>query len=172
MRHRVGNVMPLPPSTLPGPTPVLTYAPQSQSRNITANAIWEVMISFFCQYTILSVHAETEMLSFWWNFHQWLHWKLSFWQLSVQTVMKISSKWWHFHFSSWPRCTMKKTLKLGITGPLYGEATSLQKFNNAEIAPVGFQPYVQTNCLPSDPRLTCLWNVSSMVPWVALVIHQ
>ena len=42
--------------------------------------------------------TETEM-SFWWNFHHWLHWKLSKWQLPVQPVMKISSKWWHFHFS-------------------------------------------------------------------------
>ena len=42
--------------------------------------------------------TETEM-SFWWNFHHWLHWKLSFWQLSVQPVMKISSKWRHFRFS-------------------------------------------------------------------------
>ena len=40
-----------------------------------------------------------EMSSFWWNFHHWLHWKLSFWQLPVQAVMKISSKW-HFHFSA------------------------------------------------------------------------
>ena len=41
----------------------------------------------------------TEMLSFWWNFHHWLHRKLSKWQLPVQPVMKISSKWQHFHFS-------------------------------------------------------------------------
>ena len=39
------------------------------------------------------------MLSFWWNFHHWLHWKLSSWQLPVQPVMKISSKWQHFRFS-------------------------------------------------------------------------
>ena len=43
--------------------------------------------------------TETKMLSFWWNLHHWLHWKLSFWQLSVQPVMKISSKWRHFRFS-------------------------------------------------------------------------
>ena len=41
-------------------------------------------------------YTETEMSSFWRNFRHWLHWKLSFWQLSVQPVMKISSKWWHF----------------------------------------------------------------------------
>ena len=39
---------------------------------------------------------EIRMLSFWWNFHHWLHWKLSKWQLPVQSVLKISSKWQHF----------------------------------------------------------------------------
>ena len=45
------------------------------------------------------VNTETKMSSFWWNFHHWLHRKLSKWQLSVQPVTKISSKWWHFRFS-------------------------------------------------------------------------
>ena len=51
--------------------------------------------------------TETEMSSFWWNFHHWLHWKLSNWQLPVQPVMKISSKWRHFRFSggSWDHTT-------------------------------------------------------------------
>ena len=40
--------------------------------------------------------TETEMSPFWRIFHHRLHWKLSFWQLSVPSVMKISSKWWHF----------------------------------------------------------------------------
>ena len=42
--------------------------------------------------------TETEMSSLW-NFHHWLHWKLSKWQLPVQPVIKISSKWRHFRFS-------------------------------------------------------------------------
>ena len=46
----------------------------------------------------MHIITKMEMLSFWWNFHHWLHWKLSFWQLPVQPVIKISSKW-HFHFS-------------------------------------------------------------------------
>ena len=46
--------------------------------------------------------TETKMSPFWWNFHHWLHWQLSFWQLSVQPVMKISSKWRHFRFSVVP----------------------------------------------------------------------
>ena len=44
-------------------------------------------------------HTETKMSSFWRNFHHWLHWKLSFWQLPVQPVMNISSKWRLFRFS-------------------------------------------------------------------------
>ena len=47
-------------------------------------------------------NTETEMSSFWWNFHHWLHWKLSKWQLPVQPMMKISSKWRHFRFSEAP----------------------------------------------------------------------
>ena len=44
-------------------------------------------------------YTETKMSSFWRNFHHWLHWKLSFWQLPVQPVMNISSKWRLFRFS-------------------------------------------------------------------------
>ena len=39
--------------------------------------------------------TETEM-SFWRNFRQWLHWKLSFWQLPMQPVTKSSSTWQRF----------------------------------------------------------------------------
>ena len=52
---------------------------------------------------VLQWFTETEMSSFWWNFHHWLHWKLSKWQLPVQPVMKISSKWRHFRFSVNPK---------------------------------------------------------------------
>ena len=38
------------------------------------------------------------VISTMWNFHRWLHRKLSFWHL-VQLVMKICSKWRHFYFS-------------------------------------------------------------------------
>ena len=38
---------------------------------------------------------ETKMLSFWRNFCDWVHWELSFWQLSAVLVMRISSKWRH-----------------------------------------------------------------------------
>ena len=50
------------------------------------------------------VYTETKMSSFWRNFNHWLHWKLSFWQLPLQPVMKISSKWRHFRFSVTSPC--------------------------------------------------------------------
>ena len=49
--------------------------------------------------------TETEMSSFWRNFHHWLHRKLSKWQLSVQSVIKISSNWQHFRFSVYQNIT-------------------------------------------------------------------
>ena len=48
---------------------------------------------------ILLIFTKTKMSSFWWNFHHWLHWKLSKLKLWVQPIMKISSKWLSFHFS-------------------------------------------------------------------------
>ena len=48
-------------------------------------------------------NTETKMLaSIWRHFCHWLYLKLSFWQLSVQPVMKISSKWQHFRFDVRP----------------------------------------------------------------------
>ena len=45
---------------------------------------------------VWTVFTETEISPFWRNFRHWLHRKLSFWQLSMQSVTEISSKWWHF----------------------------------------------------------------------------
>ena len=60
-------------------------------------------------FNVLSLlFTETKMSSFWWKFHHWLHRKLSFWQLSVQPVMKISSKWRHFRFSVSPNKLLSK----------------------------------------------------------------
>ena len=39
-----------------------------------------------------TIYSKMEM-SFWGNFHHWLHRKLSLWQLQVQPVMKITSNW-------------------------------------------------------------------------------
>ena len=88
-----------------------------------------------CIYGCIDVHLalqnlNTEMkMSFWRNFHQWLPWKLSFWQLSVQSLTKISSKWWHFRF----RCSVYlwicgkhddviKWKLFRVTGPLCGKS--------------------------------------------------
>ena len=82
-------------------------------------------------YIYIYICTETEMLSFWWNFHHWLHWKLSFWQLSVQPVMKISSKRRHFRFSvcqqtgsdnglppDWRQAIIWKNAGILLIGPL------------------------------------------------------
>ena len=62
----------------------------------------EQCISHWPQTYIKDRSTKMKMLPFWWNFHHWLHQKLSFRQLLVQSVMKILSKWWHFRFSvSW-----------------------------------------------------------------------
>ena len=72
------------------------------AKNIYAQCIVNIQHHFPCIVEIfpkLSRNTETKMSSFWRNFNHWLHWKLSFWQLPVQPVMKISSKWRHFRFS-------------------------------------------------------------------------
>ena len=51
------------------------------------------------------------MLLFWRNFHHWLHWKLSKWQLPVQPVMTISSKWRHFSCSE---ITQLSTIEISL----------------------------------------------------------
>ena len=53
-----------------------------------------------CMQTMLNnqcCSTEAKMSSFLWNIHHWLCWKLWFWQLSVQSGIKMSSKWWHFY---------------------------------------------------------------------------
>ena len=55
------------------------------------------MLGAFVRFVVFSC-TKTKMSSFW-NFHHWLHWKLSFWQLSVQPVMIILWKWRHFRFN-------------------------------------------------------------------------
>ena len=84
-----------------GNSPVAGEFPaQSASYAENVSIWWRHRVAFWC---VTPPHyTETEMSSFWWNYHHWLHWKLSKWQLPVQPVMKISSKWRHFRFSvSW-----------------------------------------------------------------------
>ena len=63
--------------------------------------------------------TETEIFSFWWNIHHWLYWKLSFWQLPVQPVMKISSKWRPFHFKTNAYISKYKSLQIGDISQSY-----------------------------------------------------
>ena len=93
------------------------------------------------------------MSSCWRNFHHLLCWKLVFWQLPVQPVMKISPKssQWRFNerdgvsnhqphqclLNRLFRCRSQKTSKLRVTGlcegnsPVTGEFPS-QRASNAE----------------------------------------
>ena len=66
-------------------------------------------------------NTETEMSSFWWIFHHWLHWKLSKRQLPVQPVIRIWSKWRHFRFSE--HVTPSNENIFRVTGHLCGEFT-------------------------------------------------
>ena len=49
----------------------------------------DLFFVWLCIYANNDNYTEPEMSSFWRNFHHWLHRKLSFWQLSVQPVMKF-----------------------------------------------------------------------------------
>ena len=78
--------------------------PQRVSRatnydELVLHGLWGACVWESVSVSVWPMHTETKMSSFWWNFHHWLHWKLSFWQLPVQPVMNISSKWRLFRFS-------------------------------------------------------------------------
>ena len=85
----------------------VTYFSLAMCSSIYGQFLSQVCISIsplFLHYSdVTCVSTETEMSSFWRNFHHWLHRKLSKWQLSVQSVIKISSKWQHFRFSVNPK---------------------------------------------------------------------
>ena len=76
-------------------------------------------------------YTETKMSSFWWKFHHWLHRKLSFWQLSVQPVMKISVA------ESFVEAQIKENIKVPRHWLLWAESMVTggfpsQKASNAE----------------------------------------
>ena len=70
--------------------------------NYNATQLYFVIFS----YDIFMMSTETEMSSFWLDFHHWLHGKLSKWQHSVHPVTTISSKWQHFRLSVRPGSSM------------------------------------------------------------------
>ena len=111
--ERTGAPLPTAGSGVPGAMALHTGKSPYQHRDSNM----ESQQLFWCQ---LFHHWCTEMeMSFWWNFHHWLHWKLSIWQLPVQPAMKISSKWqlpamkisskWYFHFSEAPEVVVMAT---------------------------------------------------------------
>ena len=67
-------------------------------------------------------NTETEILSFWRQFHHWLYRKLSKWQLSLQAVTKISLKCWNFRFCECSIIFAQQTRVL-TTACLYGTLT-------------------------------------------------
>ena len=85
----------------------LTEASIYQSGSIYASSenTATIFLLHICPLEWRNISTETKMSSLWRNFNHWLHWKLSFWQLPVQPVMKISSKWRHFRFSEC-RCVL------------------------------------------------------------------
>ena len=70
----------------------LQYIP----KNTHAILLSFVILCFFPQflrfYNIHLGYTEMEMMSYWRNFHHWLHGHLSFWPILVQPVMEISPK--------------------------------------------------------------------------------
>ena len=90
----------------------------------------------------LPTYTETKMSSFWRNFHHWLHWKLSFWQLPVQPVMNISSKWRLFRFSV-DKCHLDPLLYgcHGINKSTSSHATHSDREWWGEYRPINFTLY-------------------------------
>ena len=87
------------------------------------------------------LYTETEMSSFWWNYHHWLHWKLSKWQLPVQPVMKISSKWRHFRFSvTWInfKAIITHQVTCGMKLRIHSQSSTVQPLNlgNEKVIPI------------------------------------
>ena len=73
-------------------------------------SVWIHLFSFHCQMCICWYRYTTTMISsFWRHFRHWLHRKLSFWQLPMQPMTKMSSKWRYFRFSV--RCECGKGIR-------------------------------------------------------------
>ena len=75
---------------------------------------YDVKHAFFWDATS-SPYTGTKISSFWRNFKHWLLWKFSFWQLSVQPMIKISSKWSYFGFS----VALERRAKALANAPLF-----------------------------------------------------
>ena len=94
------------------------------------------------------------MSSFWWNFHHWLHRKLSKWQLSVPPVTKISSKWRHFRFSD------IMMLVMGSPGIINQPVIHCGIQFLVEKCPALQWRHNECKCVSNHLRLDCLLNRS------------
>ena len=63
--------------------------------------LYHTLFPLYSNDPVTSDSLKRESCDVRWNFHHWLHRKLSFWQLSVQPVMEISSNWRHFRVWIW-----------------------------------------------------------------------
>ena len=71
---------------------IVNYIPQI-IRSYCALVCFSVSFMVYIGHFVpVSMSYTESKMWFWCNFHDWLHWKLSFWQLPVQLMMKISSK--------------------------------------------------------------------------------
>ena len=73
--------------------------------------------------------TETEMLSFWCNFHHWWHRQLSKWQIPVQLVMKISSAWWRRQMETFSALLALCTGNSPVTGEFPAQRPVTRSFH-------------------------------------------
>ena len=109
-------------------------------------------------YALLTL-TETEISSFWWNFHHWLHWKLSFWQFPVQSVMKISSKWQHFCFRVVKTRTTRTPAFWG-----YPSRPNDYPYHWVILDPKSKEDKVKVTNLKNSPKFQ-IWNGSDEYCW-------
>ena len=77
--------------------PIVSRSTKFLARKYIRNVVFKISaILSWSQYAAIPWNTETKMSSFWRNLRHCPHWKLSKWQLPVQSMTKISSKWWQF----------------------------------------------------------------------------
>ena len=101
---------------------LIAYKGASYIRDLTVHQAKQ-LLSSCCLYHMRTI-TEANILSFWWYFHLWLHWKLSFRQLPVQSVKKMSSKRRHNNFNeegwndaenNWWKFSWQNHINLGLS---------------------------------------------------------
>ena len=104
-----------------------------------------------------------EMSSFWWNFHHWLHRKLSFWQLLVQPAMEISSTWRHFRYSGCFFCTKQQTC-LRIVELLHASTLCERAVWHLQaVLSANGCPRVDLNHSPHQAKMSYMWHNTEII---------